>query len=402
MKQHRRLLALGLSLFLTLLPSPSPAHAGPFQWQLDNVDIRLVIQQVAALTGKQFIVDPRVQGKVQLYAAEAKSDEEILDLFYSMLSVMGYTAQTRDQQIHILPQTDSSVSASVDANANIRLYVIPIKYHPVATLISTLKPLLPAWAQLQPVASANQLIYAGDARTLENLQQLLTKVDVAPAQVSVQALIAQVDIQALQNLGLSWESLVMGGRGDLRSGVTGGTDNFFVSWQVILNALAKQQRAEILAQPVLTILHQQTAHIEVGQRVSIQQSATGSNEGLGLPVPVVNTFARENVSMSLTIKPTMINDEQIELQIQHHNNTLVNPNDPGVTPQVNVSQLQTQVRVRDQETIVLGGLMQNQHSDEVRKVPLLAELPGIGRLFQLHRTHLRQKLLLILLRPQRV
>lgn len=481
----------------------------PYAWQLDNVDIRVVIQHIAKLTGKNILVDPRVQGKVQLSAHHVRTQDEIYALFLSTLTLLGYAYQEQGATLQIFPAPESRMYARVDRSAPLRLQAFPVQHLAAQDLLTALRPLIPESVVMSLFKPANHLLCVGDAAALQNIQRMialldrppsrtqdvvrtyalahttvqailplwvsllkkyhegaiytaiagdttmlqdypapaqalaatpavtiiaqplqqtlvvsatdflqkilndsLAALDQPPRQVLVEALIAQVDSDALDELGFEWGSITpeksgLTATGLFQQGVGVMRDHFFGTWQSLIHALAQQQQAEIIARPAIMVLNQHAALIEIGQRVSVQQATvpgigasvgSAGATGSGAAVPF-NTFARENVSLLLQVTPQINQDRSIQMTIQHTNNTLMSPQNPGVNPQVNMSNLNTSVLIQSGEMIVLGGIIQKQQQTTRRKIPFLGDLPVIGKLFQVQMQGQKKKYLLIFLRP---
>lgn len=336
-----------------------------FVWQMDNVDIRVVIQQIAKLTGKNVIVDPRVQGKIQLYAHHVRTQEEIYQLFLSSLSLLGYSYQEQGARLQIFPLLEGRAFARLDKHAQIRLQAFEIQHIPAQEMLTALRPLIPDAVTMTVFKPANHLLCVGEAAAIRNIQQLIQQLDVPvrraqdplrayslthmtvqaalplltsllkkyhegaiftaiageaatsqdtqapltntgvgqvpvpaiamiahpaqqtlfisapealhgiirqtlatldkrPRQVFVEALIAQVDLDALDELGIEWGSITpeksgLSTIGLFQQGVGVIRDNLFSTWQVVIQSLAQRQRAEIVARPAIVVLNQHTA-----------------------------------------------------------------------------------------------------------------------------------------------
>ena len=76
-------------------------------WNLRNADIRAVIAEVSRVTGKNFVIDPRVQGKISIISSTPLSDKELYQVFLSVLQVSGYAAVPSSGIIKIVPNIDA-------------------------------------------------------------------------------------------------------------------------------------------------------------------------------------------------------------------------------------------------------------------------------------------------------
>lgn len=86
------------------------APPGSKLWNLRNADIRAVIAEVSRITGKNFVIDPRVQGKVSIVSSTPLSSRELYQVFLSVLQVSGYAAIPNGEIIKIIPNIDAKHS----------------------------------------------------------------------------------------------------------------------------------------------------------------------------------------------------------------------------------------------------------------------------------------------------
>jgi general secretion pathway protein D len=172
---------------LTAAPPPPPAKRddGPtITPNYKDADLSQIIQAVAEVTGKNFIIDPRVNAKVTMLSATPMSPAAFYEAFLAVLQVYGYVAVPAGKVIKIIPNTDqrqvpandlpSSVSSTSD---EIVTQVITLKNVSAAQLVPMLRPLLPQYAQLAPYASGNMLIISDRASNVNRLMRIIERID---------------------------------------------------------------------------------------------------------------------------------------------------------------------------------------------------------------------------------
>ena len=150
------------------------------------------------------------------------------------------------------------------------------------------------------------------------------------------------------------------------------------------------------------VLDNRQAKILIGKQVSVATSSYPNNAGgtaaSGSPF---TTFDRMNVALHLYVRPQITRGQGIQMQIDQGNDTL----DPTVTtdsntnPTFNISAIVTSVHVESGDIIVLGGLSQDSLGNETLGVPILGDIPGVGRLFQRKSTNREKKILMVFIRP---
>ncbi|MFD1382169.1 type II secretion system secretin GspD [Rhodanobacter aciditrophus] len=162
---------------------PAVLIAQTWQVNLQQADIGVFIQQVAKMTGKSFIVDPRVKGKVTVVSNSELDEDGIYRLLLSVLTVHGYAAIDSSEGIKILPQNvakQGGLDYDLDGKAAGELLVtrvIAIKNALASELVPILRPLIPQYGHLASVNEVNALIISDHADNIRELEQLITRLD---------------------------------------------------------------------------------------------------------------------------------------------------------------------------------------------------------------------------------
>ena len=171
---------------------------------------------------------------------------------------------------------------------------------------------------------------------------------------------------------------------------------------VVLNALKTQGNANILSTPSLLTLDNQEAFITVGQNVPFITGSftnTGSNEGASNPF---QTIERQNVGITLSVTPHINEGDSVVLDIEQEvSNVIVGASQISDAADLITSErkIQTKVLARDNQVVVLGGLIEDKVQDGQQKVPILGDIPFLGRLFRSDSVQVDKTNLLIFIRP---
>ena len=166
---------LPLILFLLIAP-----QANALTLNLKNVDIVALIDTVSQATGKNFIIDPRVEGKVNVISATEIENDELYHLFLSVLRVHGYIAVEGDGFTKILPQSnikDSSSKFSSTSNDLIVTTTIPIANVPANQLIPVLRPIISQHGLLAAYNASNTIIVTDTQANISRLKQVIAGLD---------------------------------------------------------------------------------------------------------------------------------------------------------------------------------------------------------------------------------
>ena len=154
-----------------------------FDVNLKNVDIHTLIETVSSRTGKNFIVDPRVQATVTVVSSEPADAEKLYILFLSVLDVHGFAAVETGSFTKIVPSTVGVQSAvpvqkqQLDAADDLVTKVIQVKNVPVQDMAAVLRPLLPASASLSAEINTNTLLITDRVANIARLTELVRQLD---------------------------------------------------------------------------------------------------------------------------------------------------------------------------------------------------------------------------------
>src|SRR5277367_2231623 len=169
------------------LPVPAPARAqdGPtITPNYKDADLSQIIQAVSEVTGKNFIIDPRVNAKVTMLSATPMTPAAFYEAFLSVLQVYGYVAVPAGKVIKIIPNTDArqvpandlpnSVSATSD---EVVTQIVTVKNISAAQLVPLLRPLIPQYGHLAAYPTGNLLIISDRASNVNRIVRIVERMD---------------------------------------------------------------------------------------------------------------------------------------------------------------------------------------------------------------------------------
>ena len=270
-----------------------------------------------------------------------------------------------------------------------------------------------------PDKGSNSLVIMASPNDYNNLVQVIRKLDRRSKQVFVQVLIAEVSLDKSRDLGL--QTGVIGGGvlnkyltvaglydplGTLTSvgtaltalsSATGGLSPDLKAGPVnltgVLQALDKNNLINILSTPNILTSDNKEAEINVGENVPFQGASTQST---GF---VTTSVERKDIGINLKIKPQISEGDYIRLDINQEISAVKNDRGQAIDLVTTKRSAKTNIVVKDKETVVIGGLIQDQESETVSKVPFLGDIPGLGWLFKTKSKSRKKTNLMILLTP---
>ncbi|WP_342229600.1 type II secretion system secretin GspD, partial [Yersinia enterocolitica] len=268
----------------------------------------------------------------------------------------------------------------------------------------------------------NALVITAPLNTMQEFESIIAKLDIRRAQVLVEAIIVEMQDSDALNFGVQWVNKQGGGTqftgtglpassvvtalgsssslsSDAASALTGfnGIAAGFYSgnWGGLVTALANNAKSNILATPSIVTLANKEAEINVGQEVPVITGSQANTVG-----GVYSTVERKTVGTKLKVTPQINEGDLVLLDIEHEVSSVVadsGGNSLGAT--FNTRTIKNSVLVKSGETVVLGGLLNNQTSESVYKVPILGDIPLLGYLFRYNSTSTSKQNLMVFIHP---
>ncbi len=210
-------------ILLVACLTASPLWAEPVTFNLKEADITAVASTVADITGKNFVIDPRVKGKVTIISSRPMERDEIYQIFLSVLQVHGFAAIEAGNVIKIVPSANAkqiAVPLATDKTPGrldeLVTRVIELKNVPAAQLVPILRPLVPQQGHLVAYPPSNSLVVSDHAANIERLYKIIRRID-RPS-------VDEIDIVNLRNASASevvriLNSLQQGGQGTANQAV---------------------------------------------------------------------------------------------------------------------------------------------------------------------------------------
>jgi len=282
---------------------------------------------------------------------------------------------------------------------------------------------------IQADEATNSLVITAPPALMRSLETVIRQLDIRRSQVLVDAIIAEVGEGRARELGIQWAVFDLSGTTspiggtnfsntgtsliDIANGVIAGTipaitpgmsfgvgrvGNDGVNFAAVVNALAADSDVNILSTPSLVTLDNEEAEIIVGQNVPF---VTGSFTSTGAAQGSVNPFQtvqREDVGITLKVKPQINEGNSIIMEITQEVST-ISDDAQAVDIITNKRNIKTNVLVDDNHVVVLGGLIEDQVRESEQKVPLLGDIPYLGALFRSKSVNRTKVNLMVFLHP---
>lgn len=272
----------------------------------------------------------------------------------------------------------------------------------------------------QELDRSSRLILIGPESLVESAVRLIEQMDVAPARVNIEAEVVEVNTEDFKDLGIRWFfddvtgpslNVPFGFQGGIGRGTGGGQGGSTidpgrglhfgkftsgdVGFRASLSALVTDNRARVLARPNISVIDNEDANVFIGDLVRFR--------GTTIVAPDVGTVQGADaipVGIALLVRPRVHSNGDITLKV-HPVVSAVSDIVDGL-PQTSSREADTTVRLRRGDTFVIGGLQRDERFNELRKVPILGDIPLLGQLFRARTRIRRQTEIVILVRVRDV
>lgn len=260
----------------------------------------------------------------------------------------------------------------------------------------------------------NALIIRAPQNEMDDLESIITRLDISRPQVLVEAIIVEIqDSQGLQ-VGVQWfnknaggtrysdtgapiDKLTPGGMGDALAGVTGLATGFYQgNWSGLFTALQNNSQNNILATPSIVTMDNKEAEFTVGQEVPVLTGTQSNQSGDSL----FNTVQRKSVGIKLKVRPQISKGDAVLLEIEQEVSSVAQKVETDkLGPSFDTRFVKNSVLVNSGSTVVVGGLLDSSNSEGSSSVPLLGRIPILGALFRSDDSKKAKRNLMLFIRP---
>jgi general secretion pathway protein D len=435
----------GFLLPLTLRAEPGGNASGRVSLDFNDVELSVFVRFISELTGKNFVLDDVVKkagGKISVYSPTKVTHDQAYSMFVAALEVSRLSVITKGNVNQIVamgelpPERGVFVYKLKNANATdlaaILTNVVARSQTVAQTAPGTRPPFRPLSEFEAPVQvfadkATNSVIVSSTKSAYAKLQSVIRDLDTRRKQVFVEAVILEVQVDRLRQIGSDPLQVIAAGSSGSVQGVagfnlapenlsslaaaiiggaaSGGTVSLLntVNVRAFLQLLLSLTDTNVISTPQVLAADNQKAKIVVGEN---RPFPTGQAQGITGGTLV--TIERKDVGVTLEITPQVMENDLIRLEIKQEITAIAEnvaqtigsgTSSVPVGPTTTKRSMETTTIAKDQQTIVIGGLVRDNVILNERKVPLLGDIPFLGWLFRFQSTAVQKLNLLVFLTP---
>ena len=333
--------------------------------------VRTVIEGLARSGGINLILDDTVQGNMTIHLKDVTVEEALQAI-----------ADSRNLLYYKNKSIRTMTAGTGAGEGGRRLHSFQLQYASPKDMSKAVQAMAPA-AAVRCHEETNSLVLYGTNREAAEVGRLLQRLDRAPCQVKVAVEVASVDKEAMREWGTDWSWQPWQGGG-------GAAQAFW--YQAQIHALESKGKARILARPHMMTTNGREARILIGDKIPVLTEHLVNGE-------TTTTTEYTETGIKLTYTPRVHDDGSITAQVQAEVST------PVLVPEmkayrITTRQAQTQVRMQNGQTLAIGGLIDKETVENFRKLPVLGDIPLLGKLFQSHYKSHKETEIVIFLQAQ--
>jgi len=377
--------------------------------EYQDADIRDVLQVMAIRSGINIIYGSDVAGTLTISLKNVPFDQA----FNTILELKGLTSiPVNNNTIRVLTPQQLVLERS---QAVTFTKIFPLNYataNEVMSQIDAIRTLEGRKGLTLVDVRTNSLIITDTKEGLESIEKFIKQIDVKPRQVVIEAKIVDINLTDLRSFGINWSyenvELTPGSElnvnkeaktiGDIsveggkltgekanitsaQSPIPGGSlfsFGYISNTQALiarLGAIISQGKGKILSNPRITTLNNKNAKILVGEKVPYKTTTIGAGG------TTQESWQFLEAGVKLTVTPSISPDGWVILNVQPEV-SVPQPAPPGTAPPIKTRQTEATVMVKNNDTIVIGGLISENELRDIQKLPFLGDLPILGYLFK--------------------
>ncbi len=362
-----------------------------------------VLEILSEKSGLNIVASTEVEGTVISINLTNTPVEEALNL---IVRAAGLGYERVGNSILVAPED------TLKQETGVGTYVIPLQYADAFELVPVLEKMI---EKVAADPGGNRLIVVATPGMIDQIREVITNLDVPPVQILLETEVIEVSTNDLKELGIDWGKItsqsIIFAEGDPGLSDTDAipSEMPYVSTrpnadnvtrqakalEIALDLLETDGRAKILTRATLATLNNREAKIHIGD--VIPYTVTGLTTSGVYEVKV----EKEEVGVSVNVIPRAAGDGHITVFVEPNVSTIVGFRGPNEEiPWTKERTATTQVRVKDGETFMIAGLLSEDESNTVAKVPFLGDIPVLGYLFQHAKIESKNSDLIIKITPR--
>ncbi len=365
-----------------------------------ELDIKDTLKIISQASGLNIIMDNDVKAKISITLTDVPWQTALENI----LKINELTYKTHDNIIRIMSQ--ATLKKEEDTSP-VSTKIMTLNFAKAADLQQSLNKILSSRGNIQININTNSLIVTDTPDILNKVEDLANKLDIRTPQVIIEALLVSVKITDTERLGLDYtithkKSPEKKITQSLKAPTPSIMDLYYGKtilplWDISaqMSLFAEDKRVKILANPRILTLDNLAAQIEITEQVpytSVTQSTDGAS--------AITTTQFKDIGIKLYVTPHITKDKFISLSVKTEQSFVAAFIGDTNEPSIDSRKVETNFMLKDSEAVVIGGLKKKDSTITVNKIPILGDIPVLGRIFRKDSKEIVNTELLIFISPR--
>ncbi len=376
--------------------------------EFQDAELPSVLKAIAHTYDLNLIMAKGIEGKVSAVLKDVTVEEAL----NAILKVNGLSFRIENKVIYVTawPGLEGIDQVTVP---------IQLKYLTAKDGQDLLSKMISSKGSIQVNAATNSLVITDFPLNIDKMKNLLETIDIPPIQVLIEAKIVDIQSNAYQNLGTTFNATYDPKGSSLGAGLferdsqanesltakmamagpsstlTGGQFKFTptlksLSADITIDALIQENKAHVLASPSIATLNGKEARIIIGERFPFKETTQTQTSS-------TNTTKFIDVGTTLRVIPMVSPDDWITMKVHPEVSSVAASLDAG--PRITTREADSEIRVKDRQTIIIGGLIKKKDDRVNAGIPVLRSIPILGALFSKKSSDLEDTELTVFITP---
>jgi len=346
-------------------------RASLISMSLDDVDISDAFEMISRKDRVNIILDRDVTGTISIHLYDLTTEEAI----HAIADSAGYAVREKYGGYIILPEE----IADGDVN-DTTIKTFKVQYTTPALVKDILDEHKSKYGKITVLDDRNLIVIEDYPQSLDRMEKLLAEIDKQPRQILIEAKILEIKLSDNESWGLNWAHFFNSGDGEASIGWRGDATSLFTgfvatvdreSLAAVLNILNEKGRVRTLSTPKLLALENHRASVIIGERQGYTVTTT---------INQVTTESVEFLESGVILNVTPSVDGQGRILMAIHPEVSTGSIDFGI-PDKSTTEVTTVLLAEDGQPIFIGGLIRNTIDYQRNGIPILGDIPVVGRLF---------------------
>ena len=371
---------------------------------LDDADIRSVLRYLGEVSGMNIVADHEVEGEVSIHLQDITWRQAL----EAVLISQGLLAEESEGFIRVMKGEtyyaerlqEYSHQQQQEKMVSLERIVVKVEHAKASDIQKSVENLLTDRGRITVDQRTNSLVVNDVPAKLPVIEETVKKLDTETPQITIETKLVEMNSRALSEMGFDWTAMTssgdilefLGAKSVLETtgvaNIVYSTLGHDLSLDAVFKAVDTENLGEIVGLPKITVVDNKEGTIFMGERVPLTTIDFSGNVVVKL----------EEVGTQLAVTPHITKGNEILLELKPERSAVTEVV-PGVGYRMSTQRAETEVLVDDGETVVIGGLRSSEEKTLHKGVPLLKDVPLIGRLFRYAREETEEKDLIIFVTP---